>query len=49
MLKAVLIIVGVILIFISAFYSPPRCSFWNLGWGFVLAGVLVFAGDLAIE
>lgn len=39
---SLLIVLGVILIIISAFWSPPGVSFWNLGWGFVLAGLLVF-------
>jgi len=48
-LGSILVIIGVILIIISAFWNPaPRptrtVSFWNLGWGFVLAGLLIFGG-----
>lgn len=42
----VLALIGVVLIIISAFWTPPRVSLWNLGWGFVLTGVLLF-GDVA--
>jgi len=47
----ILVVVGVILIIISAFWSPARprsVSFWNLGWGLVLAGLLVF-GDTKLS
>jgi hypothetical protein len=44
MLALFVIIAGVILIGISAFWSPPKCSFWNLGWALVLTGVLLLEG-----
>lgn len=43
-MRLVLVVVGIVLIIISAFWTPPRVSFWNLGWGLVLAGVLLFGG-----
>jgi membrane-bound ClpP family serine protease len=39
----ILVIVGVALILISAFWTPKRVSFWNLGWALVLAGLLLFS------
>jgi hypothetical protein len=40
----ILVVLGIVLIIISAFWSPPRVSLWNLGWGLVLAGLLLFGG-----
>ncbi len=45
----ILVLIGVILIFVSAFPSsiPSKdypISLWNLGWGFVLTGVLLVGG-----
>jgi hypothetical protein len=40
-LNLALILIGIILIAISAFWSPPGVSFWTLGWAFVLSGVLL--------
>lgn len=45
--STILILIGVVLIFLSAFPvvvpSPPRrpVNLWNLGWGFVLTGTLL--------
>ena len=44
----VLVLIGVILMTISAFYNPgpPRVtvSLWNLSWAFVVAGLFLFSG-----
>lgn len=40
-LGLVLVLIGVILIGISAFWEPVRPSFWRLGWAFILFGTLV--------
>lgn len=49
--RFVFILIGVVLIILSAFWSPatPRrpISLWNLGWGFVLIGALL-VGDAAV-
>lgn len=44
----VFVVVGIVLIIISAFWTPPQVSFWNLGWGLVLAGALLFSGSKAL-
>jgi hypothetical protein len=40
-----LVLIGIILIIVSAFpkvqQRVPEIQFWNLGWGFVLAGLLL--------
>jgi hypothetical protein len=44
----VLIIIGILMMGVSAFYEPPRFSLWRCGWTLVLLGLLVFGGDYAI-
>jgi hypothetical protein len=39
-LPGALVVIGIVLIAISAFWNPPGASLWNLGWAFVLAGAL---------
>lgn len=44
-LGLLLVIIGVILMVISAFVEPtPRVSLWRLGWACVVAGALLFGG-----
>jgi len=49
----VLVLIGVILMAISAFWATPtprtRVSLWNLSWAFVVAGVFLFGGVTLTE